>query len=116
MSERSDGFRQAVLEMVRRIPEGRVTTYGRIAEAIGHPRRARHVGLALAGASDAGDYPCHRVVNRERFLSGGWSFGHPDAMRQMLREEGVPFIGEHTVDLDACLWEPPERWTTPDDA
>lgn len=115
MSERLDGFRQAVLEMVRRIPEGRVTTYGRIAAAIGHPRRARHVGLALAGASDAGDYPCHRVVNREGFLSGGWSFGRPDAMRQMLREEGVPFIGEHTVDLDACLWEPPEPPITPGD-
>jgi methylated-DNA-protein-cysteine methyltransferase-like protein len=108
MNERSNGFRQAVLSAVSQIPMGKVTTYGRIAEAIGHPRRARHVGMALSGASDVGDYPCHRVVNRDGDLSGGWSFGHPDVMRQMLEEEDVPFIGEHRVDLDACLWEPPE--------
>ncbi len=108
MAEHAGAFKQAVLDVVERVPEGRVTTYGRIAAAIGHPRRARHVGMALAGASEAGDYPCHRVVNRDGFLSGGWSFGHPEVMRQLLEEEGVPFIGEHTVDLDACLWEPPD--------
>jgi methylated-DNA-protein-cysteine methyltransferase-like protein len=108
MADRSSGFRQAVLTVVARIPAGQVTTYGRIAAAIGHPRRARHVGMALANAAEAGDYPCHRVVNRDGFLSGGWAFGHPDIMRQLLEEEGVRFIGEHTVDLDACLWEPPD--------
>jgi methylated-DNA-protein-cysteine methyltransferase-like protein len=115
VTDRATGFRRAVLDVVARIPEGRVTTYGRIAAAIGHPRRARHVGMALARSSDLGDYPCHRVVNREGFLSGGWSFRHPDVMRQMLEDEGVPFIGEHTVDLDACLWEPPDQPARPDD-
>ena len=96
-----------MLDGVARIPRGRVTTYGRITAAIEHPRRARHVGLALATADEAGDYPCHRVVNREGVLSGGWSFGHPDIMRLLLDDEGIPFIGEYTVDLDPCLWEPP---------
>lgn len=109
MHDRSGSFRQAVLRIVASIPEGRVTTYGRIAASIGYPRRARLVGLAISGASDEGDFPCHRVVNRDGFLSGGWSFGHPDVMRQLLEAEGVPFIGEHTVDLDACVWEPPDR-------
>ncbi len=102
------GFRQAVLAMVARIPRGKVTTYGRIAEATGHPRRARHVGMALARSSDAEDYPCHRVVNRDGYLSGGWAFGHPEVMRQLLEEEGVTFIAPLRVDLKACLWEPPQ--------
>jgi alkylated DNA nucleotide flippase Atl1 len=62
--------------------------------------------MALAGASDAGDYPWRRVVNRKGNVSGGAPCGHPDMTRQLLEEEGVPFIGEHTVDLAACLWEP----------
>lgn len=101
-------FRCAVLEVVARIPPGRVTTYGRISRALGFPRRARHVGMALARSAEAGDFPCHRVVNRDGELSGGWAFGHPEVMRQLLDEEAVPFVSELRVDLDACLWEPPD--------
>jgi methylated-DNA-protein-cysteine methyltransferase-like protein len=100
------GFRQAVLAVVGRIPRGKVTTYGRIAEAIGHPRRARHVGMALARSGEAEDYPCHRVVNRDGYLSGGWAFGHPEVMRQLLEEEEVTFVAPLRVDLSTCLWEP----------
>lgn len=103
---KDQGFRQAALAVVARIPRGKVTTYGRIAEAIGHPRRARQVGVALANASGAGDYPCHRVVNRDGYLSGGWAFGHPEIMRQLLDEEEVLFVGPMQVDLGSCLWEP----------
>ena len=56
MHDRSGSFRQAVLKVVASIPEGRVTTYGRIAASIGYPRRARLV-LAISGASDEGDFP-----------------------------------------------------------
>jgi methylated-DNA-protein-cysteine methyltransferase related protein len=103
-----EAFRRSVLAIVARIPPGKVTTYGRISEAIGHPRRARQVGLALARASESGEYPCHRVVNRHGYLSGGWAFGHPDVMRQLLAEEGVQFATHMRVDLDACLWQPPD--------
>ncbi|MDQ4045567.1 MAG: MGMT family protein [Chloroflexota bacterium] len=101
-------FRRAVLEVVSRIPPGRVTTYGRISRSLGFPRRARHVGMALAQSSEIGEFPCHRVVNRDGELSGGWAFGHPVVMRQLLEEEGVPFLAETRVDLDTCLWEPPD--------
>jgi methylated-DNA-protein-cysteine methyltransferase related protein len=101
-----NSFEQSVLTIVASIPGGKVTTYGRISEAIGCPRRARHVGLALARAPESGDYPCHRVVNRDGYLSGGWAFGHPEVMRDLLEEEGVPFAAEWRVDLDECLWEP----------
>ncbi len=62
------------------------------------------VGWALHAAPD--DLPCHRVVNRYGELSGGWHFGHPDVMKQLLMAEGVPFIAEYRVDLRRCLWLP----------
>jgi methylated-DNA-protein-cysteine methyltransferase-like protein len=70
-------FRQ-VYELVRTIPLGRVTTYGTIALALGAPRRARHVGNALAALPDDHDVPAQRVVNRSGTLTGGWHFGHPN--------------------------------------
>jgi methylated-DNA-protein-cysteine methyltransferase-like protein len=103
----SSPFAARVYDLVARIPHGRVTTYGRIARAIGDPRGARMVGWALMHVvDDARDLPCHRVVNRVGLLSGGWHFGHPDVMRGLLRAEGVPFADDYQVDLARCLWEP----------
>ena len=104
----SPEFAARVRAVVARIPPGRVTTYGRIAAAVGQPRSARMVGWALSAVEDD-DLPCHRVVNRDGVLSGGWSFGHPDVMRGRLREEGVPFLADDRVDLAACVLDPGER-------
>lgn len=101
-------FRQRVYATVRRIPTGRVTTYGRIARSLGAPRSARLVGWAMRTVPEDLDLPAHRVVNRDGLLSGGWAFGHPDIMRGMLLEEGVPFSAEHVVDLSQCVWDPDE--------
>lgn len=99
-------FVRRVYDTVARIPRGRVTTYGRIARSLGEPRSARLVGWAMrAGPADL-DLPCHRVVNRVGFLSGGWHFGHPDIMRGLLLDEGVPFLSDYVVDLDRCVWDP----------
>lgn len=97
-----------VHEMIARIPRGRVTTYGAIARAVGLPRGARMIGWILYSVPSDLDLPCHRVVNHAGFLSGGWHFGHPDIMRGLLIEEGVPFSGEYRVDLKRCLWIPDE--------
>ena len=102
----SPAFAARVYDVVARIPRGRVTTYGRIARALGEPRSARMVGWALMHAVDEDDLPCHRVVNRVGLLTGGWHFGHPDVMRGLLLAEGVPFTDEYQVDLEYCLWEP----------
>jgi methylated-DNA-protein-cysteine methyltransferase-like protein len=102
----SPTFAARVYDIVARIPRGRVTTYGRIARAVGEPRSARMVGWALMSAVDEDDLPCHRVVNRVGLLTGGWHFGHPDVMRRLLLAEGVPFKDEYQVDLERCLWEP----------
>lgn len=102
-------FFQRVFAVVSRIPRGRVTTYGSIARALGTPRAARSVGWALSFAADEARLPCHRVVDRNGFLSGGWHWGHPDVMAGLLRDEGVPFLDPYRVDLAACLWLPDDE-------
>lgn len=102
-------FFEHVFVVVSRIPHGRVTTYGVIARALGTPRAARSVGWALSLAPDEDALPCHRVVDRNGFLSGGWHWGHPDVMAGLLRDEGVPFLDPYRVDLAACLWLPDEE-------
>ncbi len=99
-----EAFAERVFEIVATIPYGRVTTYGRIAAAMGAPRSARIVGWSLHNGPAT--LPYHRIVNHVGYLSGGWGFGHPDVMRKLLEDEGVPFIAEHQVDLAKCVWEP----------
>lgn len=99
-------FPERVYAVVARIPPGKVTTYGAIARALGSPRSARMVGWALRFAPDDRRLPCHRVVNRVGFLSGGEHFGHPDVMRDLLLAESVPFCDEYQVDLRQAFWDP----------
>lgn len=79
-------FAEAVYEVVRRIPAGKVMTYGSVARAIGNPRSARAVGGALKKNVDFA-VPCHRVIASDGSL-GGYNRG-PEAKRQKLRDEGV---------------------------
>lgn len=102
-------FAERVYAVVASIPEGRVTTYGRIALALGMPRNARRVGWVLSGVVRERGLPCQRVVNHAGYLSGGWAFGHPDLMQAMLLDEGVPFTADYVVDLRACVWDPAEE-------
>lgn len=106
MREATTSTRQIdrIFAVVSAIPRGKVTTYGAIARAIGVPRGARAVGWALHQAGS--DLPCHRVVNRVGFLSGGWHFGHPDIMADRLAAEGVPFVAPYQVDIASALWIP----------
>jgi methylated-DNA-protein-cysteine methyltransferase related protein len=101
---KSETFAERVYAIVAEIPFGHVTTYGRIAAALGKPRNARMVGWALHDAPDG--LPYHRVINRVGVLSAGIAFGHPDQTRALLEAEGVPFIEQYRVDLAKCLWTP----------
>ncbi len=109
----SPEFTAKVYRIVGHIPRGRVTTYGRIARAIGDGRGARMVGWALMKAPP--ELPCQRVVNRNGELTGGWHFGHPDVMRSLLLAEGIPFSSDYQVDLSQCVWDPWEDALTPTD-
>ena len=98
--------RDRVYAVAAAIPVGRVTTYGDIARAAGIPHDARRVGWLVHDPPADLELPCHRIVNREGRLSGGWAFGHPDLMKAMLEAEGVTFVEGHRVDLQAHRWIP----------
>jgi methylated-DNA-protein-cysteine methyltransferase related protein len=104
---RGDDFFDRVYALVARIPVGRVTTYGHLAEHLGTRRGARAVGWALNKAAGT-DLPCHRVVNRRGALTGARHFESPTAMEERLRSEGVAFNEQGEVDLDRHLWTPAE--------
>lgn len=103
----SDNFFKRVYEIVRQIPEGRVTSYGAIARALGSAGSSRMVGYALRAASSAyPPVPAHRVVNRAGMLTGKTAFGSPVLMQQLLENEGVRIVDDRVVDFDSIFWEP----------
>jgi methylated-DNA-protein-cysteine methyltransferase related protein len=103
----TEHFFERVWDVVARIPEGRVTTYGHIAEHLGLRSSARTVGWALKAARNS-DLPCHRVVNRFGALSGKHNFEGPFVMEDRLRSEGIRFDSPDCVDLSRHLWDPGE--------
>ena len=94
----------AFYAIVRRIPTGKVATYGQIARLAGMPRCARTVGYAMAGCQDP-SVPCHRVVDRFGGTKSCFDIYAPDTQRALLEAEGVLFRMDGTVDLEQCLWD-----------
>jgi len=104
-------FAERVYAVVASIPTGRVTTYGLIARALGAPRSARAVGWSLRHTPSDVHIPAHRVVNRLGVLTGAPHFGHPEAMRDRLVAEGIPFRDEDAfqVDIARVVWDPADE-------
>ena len=100
-------FFDKVYDLTAKIPKGKVTTYGLIAEACGIRSSARTVGWALNGAQES-NLPCHRVVNRNGTLTGRVHFGDPNLMEELLRSEGVEFDDDGNVIMQKYLWIPPK--------
>ena len=96
-------FYDRVYEVVKKIPEGKVATYGQIAAALGSPKASRAVGYALHFNPSPGIIPCHRVVNRCGRLAPAFAFGGIDVQKRLLCAEGVEVDGDYTVDLDKYL-------------
>ncbi len=94
-----------IYEQVRRIPRGKVATYGQIATLAGNPHWSQIVGYALHSNPAPGVIPCHRVVNRFGGTAAAFAFGGGDRQRELLEEEGVVFRADGTVDLARCLWD-----------
>jgi O-6-methylguanine DNA methyltransferase len=105
MAKTKQDFFDKVYKIVAKIPYGKVTTYGSIAEVCGIKSSARTVGWAINGAKEYG-LPCHRVVNRNGELTGKLHFGDPNLMEELLRNEGVEFTKEGRVNIDKHLWKP----------
>ena len=92
-------FERDVYEAVKLIPEGKVATYGQIAELSGHPRAARAVGNALHKNPDETNVHCHRVVNSDGRLARSFGFGGQDEQRRRLIAEGV-YVVNYRVELE----------------
>ncbi len=101
-------FAQRVFAVVKRIPSGKVATYGQVARMIGAPRSARYVGYALranpAPGSAPDSIPCHRVVFKDGAVTDGFAFGGPDMQRRLLEREGVGFDDKGRVLMDVHQW------------
>ena len=95
----------AFYNVVRRIPAGKVATYGQVAKLAGMPRCARTVGYAMAGCRDP-QIPCHRVVDRFGGTEVCFDTFAPDTQRTLLEAEGVIFRSDGTVNLEKSLWTP----------
>ncbi len=101
-----DFFRD-VMDVVRRIPRGRVTSYGAIARYLGAARSARIVGYCMNNSHAAKPpVPAHRVVNSAGILSGKHHFGPEDRMRTLLEMEGVKVRKDQVVDFARRFWDP----------
>ncbi len=100
-----EDFFDKVYKVVAKIPYGKVTTYGAIAEVCGIKSSARTVGWALNGAKDS-NLPCHRVVNRFGALTGKIHFGSPDLMQELLKSEGIEFDSDGCVKMEKYFWKP----------
>jgi methylated-DNA-protein-cysteine methyltransferase-like protein len=102
-------FRRAVYALVRKIPKGKLATYGQLAALLGRPRHARHVGTALAATPDNVRIPWHRVVNAQGRISlrlKNWNTGSDDLQRIRLEDEGVVFSADGKIDLKRFAWQP----------
>jgi methylated-DNA-protein-cysteine methyltransferase-like protein len=107
-------FYRLVYRLVRRVPRGRVVTYGQVAAILGQPRGARAVGMALGalGPSQVDAVPWHRGINAPRRCShraGLWGGIH----QEMVEAEGLAFDRRGHVDLARVRWRGPTReWVT----
>jgi methylated-DNA-protein-cysteine methyltransferase-like protein len=97
-------FRELVYALVVEVPAGRVTSYGRLASALGLAGKAREVGWSLSSLPADLPLPAHRVVRVDGRMAGGSAFGSPDVQRALLEAEGVRFRSDGRVDLPRHLW------------
>ena len=95
---------EKIYEAVKKIPRGKVCTYGQIAAMAGNPRWSRVVGYALHVNPEPGTIPCHRVVTRNGEVSRAFAFGGENMQRLLLSEEGVEFLDDGRVDLHRYIW------------
>ena len=88
----TDSPTKRIYEAVKKIPKGRVATYGKVAEMAGNPRMSRAVGNALHKNPDTDHIPCYRVVNSKGELAGAFAFGGEEVQRKLLEADGIEVV------------------------
>ena len=98
---------EAIYSIVRKIPRGRISTYGAIAESIGMKSGARLVGYAMNHAhGQKPAVPAHRVVNRVGLLTGKHHFSKEGEMQRRLEAEGIKVTDDKVRDFEKHFWDP----------
>jgi len=97
-------FTRVVIEIIKRIPEGKVCTYGRIGRLAGRSSGARQVAWILHSASREHRLPWHRVVNYRGHISLPRSGGYEE-QKARLQAEGIVFNAADRIDLERYLWD-----------
>ena len=98
-----------IYEAVKKIPSGKVATYGQVAELAGDKKMARAVGNALHKNPEPGIIPCHRVVNSKGELAGEFAFGGPGRQAELLKAEGITVscgrvdLSEYGIDVERIM-------------
>ena len=105
---KKENYIDAVFDVARAIPKGRVTSYGVIATVLGLGS-ARMVGWALNKCQPGDKVPAHRVVNSKGELSGRLNFPTPTTMQELLEKEGVKVKNDKVVDFKKLVWYPEEE-------
>ncbi|MBV9210045.1 MAG: MGMT family protein [Acidobacteria bacterium] len=105
--QETSGYRERVYEIVRRIPTGRVMTYGQLAEILGEGYTPRTVGYVMH-AADEETVPWQRVINSQGACSTGRVILPPDKQQRMLEAEGIKFDARARCDLRQYRWSPDE--------
>lgn len=105
--QETNGYRERVYEIVRRIPSGRIMTYGQIAEMLGEGYTARTIGYTMH-AADEETVPWQRVINSQGACSTGRVVLPPDKQQRMLEAEGIEFNARGRCDLGRYRWTPDE--------
>lgn len=95
----TDSPTKRIYEAVKKIPKGKVATYGQVAELAGNKKMSRAVGNALHKNPEPGVIPCHRVVSSKGKLAGDFAFGGLGVQAKLLFEEGVETV-DGKVDLE----------------
>jgi methylated-DNA-protein-cysteine methyltransferase-like protein len=106
LNDKHKDFFESVFEVVRLIPQGRVTSYGAIAKYLGSARSSRMVGWAMNASHKIPGIPAHRVVNRNGLLSGKMHFSPPGDMQKRLEEEGIDVKNDQVLHFKELFWDP----------
>ncbi|WP_373521371.1 MGMT family protein [Aquiflexum sp.] len=106
MKTEKENYFDLVYQVVRLIPEGKVTSYGAIANYLGLKSGARMVGYAMNASHTQADVPAHRVVNRNGILTGKHHFSNPSEMELLLSKEGIEVIHDKIQNFEAHFWDP----------
>ncbi|MEM2940255.1 MAG: MGMT family protein [Thermoproteota archaeon] len=97
--------RRHVYELLKQVPKGRVTTYGALAKAVGHPDSARAIGALMRSNPYAPTIPCHRVVYSNGKLGGYGGMKGAGKKARMLAKEGVKIKNGRIVDFEEYYFE-----------